>query len=127
MRNEGRFSKRDRERARQAGLKGGNRSYELRVGTHSKTSQEKREYTMLGLKSRGKKPWTQDEYAFLSVLINDPDYRIKSGTRKGMYDNVAMARELNDFVHNGRQVRTVNAIKNATVKLLEMMVEGEAA
>ena len=111
----GLIGKRERERIRQAHHRENNRQlYQARRGIHGRTLEEmqkhgreiirrltpqkRREYSALGVISRGQTPITEDEKQLIYELARDE------------HPHLEIAQSVNGYYHQGREVRSVGAV-----------------
>ena len=111
----GLIGKRERKRIAQKHIEeNGHKSYQERKGIHGRTLEEmqkhgreiirrltpqkRREYSALGVISRGQTPITEDEKQLIYELARDE------------HPHLEIAQSVNGYYHQGREVRSVGAV-----------------
>jgi len=110
------------EERKKIGLIGGEKVYKEGKGIHARTPEQMTKHGQMGgLKatiSKGQVPWEDEEKQFVYGLSQNPDYQ--RGIRT---DLEKINKEVNDRWHDGRKIRTNNAIsiviRRIKISLLE--------
>ena len=99
---------RSKEKMKEDGIKGGKRLYELGLGIHAQSGEEKRKFNKMGLLARGYTPFSDEEKRYFFELCENPRYQHSIGARKGRPDYRLISEEIEKRYRIKRTTATLN-------------------
>ncbi|MBS3086958.1 hypothetical protein J4422_04645 [Candidatus Pacearchaeota archaeon] len=95
----------------------GNRSLELKVGVHGRTTEQRREDIRKSIFAKGETPWEQKEIEDARSFSQSPEYYFQEGPYMGRINIGLIAEKLNEKYHSGESIRTKNSVISILYKL----------
>jgi hypothetical protein len=92
--------------SRLGGKVSGPRQFENKMNIHAQTHEEKVELGKLGAIAQGSRPYDRAELDLINELSGQPEFQ-----RLSRINAMKIAKELNDRLHGGKEVRTPQQIK----------------